>query len=254
MIQGRMPDATLYATQWAGMVAQVRLFGEHGPRATLVEEHGMVASVMPTVPTSSLMNVALAVDPATTPAGLDQLAHRFRQAGAHKWGLWVDPQDDRAADRALEQGMFLDSRPAAMVAHLDELPFDDAPANANPDLATVGRVNDLAYGSTEPKLAPAIAALPDSVLTYGARHDDEIASVAMAFDVGSDTAVWLVATLPHARRKGLSRQTLQRLLLDARARGQQTASLQASAAGQPVYERLGFASVGSVHLYEERFS
>ena len=46
-----MPDATLYATQWAGMVAQVRLFGEHGPRATLVAEHGMVASVMPTVPT-----------------------------------------------------------------------------------------------------------------------------------------------------------------------------------------------------------
>ena len=24
--------------------------------------------------------------------------------------------------------------------------------------------------------------------------------------------------------------------------------------GRPVYERLGFASVGSVHLYEERFS
>lgn len=249
-----MPDAALYATQWAGMVVQVRLFGEHGPHATLVEEHRMIASVMPTVPTSSLMNVAIAVDPATTPAGLDQLAHKFRHAGAHKWGLWVDPQDDRAADRALQQGMFLDSRPAAMVANLDEVPFDEAPANANPHLATVGRVNDLAYGSTEPTLAPAIAALPDSVLTYGARYGNEIASVAMAFDVGSDTAVWLVATLPHARRQGLSRQTLQRLLLDARARGQQTASLQASAAGRPVYERLGFASVGSVHLYEERFS
>jgi GNAT superfamily N-acetyltransferase len=200
------------------------------------------------------MNVALAVDPAATPESLATLAQRFQAAGAHKWGLWVHPDDNHAADRAREQGMFLDSRPAAMVANLDELPFHDAPANQPPDLATVGRVNDRAYDTTEAKLGPAIQALPTTVRTYGAQHDDEIASVAMAFDVGTDTAVWFVATLPHARRRGLSRQTLQRLLLDARARGQETASLQASAAGQPVYERLGFTSVGSVHLYEERFS
>jgi len=249
-----MADATLFARQWAGIVAQVRLFGEHGPDATLVEEHGMVAAIMPTVPTSSLMNVAIAVDPNTPPAGLKQLAHKFRAAGAEKWGLWVHPHDKQAADRALEQGMCLDSRPAAMVANLGELPFDDAPANQPPDLAAVGRVNDLAYGFSEAKLGPAIGSLPDSVLTYGAVHGQEIASVAMAFDVGTDTAVWFVATLPHARRRGFSRQILQRLLLEARARGQETASLQASAAGQPVYEPLGFTSVGSVHLYEERFS
>ena len=50
----------------------------------------MLASVMPAAPTSSLMNVALAVDPATAPAGLEHLAERFEQGGARKWGLWVD--------------------------------------------------------------------------------------------------------------------------------------------------------------------
>ncbi|HZH25338.1 MAG TPA: GNAT family N-acetyltransferase, partial [Solirubrobacteraceae bacterium] len=79
----------------------------------------------------------------------------------------------------------------------------------------------------------------------------ETASVAMAFDVDSDTAIWFVATLPRARRHGLAAQILQRLLLDARGRGQRTASLQASQAGRPLYERLGFAAAGTLHLYEQ---
>ena len=248
-----MPDATHFAMQWAGIVAQVRLFGANAPRATLIEDDGMVASVMPAVPTSSLMNVALAVDPAQPPRGLQRLADRFGEGGATKWGLWVAGDDQRAAHAAVEQGMVLDSRPAAMVATLSELPFDHAPERLRPDLATVGRVNDLAYAYPEPKLAPAIANLPDAVLAYGAEHDDEIASVAMAYDIAGDTAVWFVATLPHAQRRGLAAAILRRLLLDARERGQQTASLQASQAGRPLYERLGFASVGEIHLYEKRF-
>lgn len=249
-----MPDATHFARQWAGIVAQVRLFGAHAPSATLIEAGGMVASVMPAVPASSLMNVALAVDPAEPPRQLEQLAERFREARTAKWGLWVDGDDEQAARVAREQGMVLDSRPAAMVARLEHLPFDDAPEPERPDLSAVGRINDLAYGSPEPKLAPAIANLPGTVRAYGARHDGEIASVALAHDIGPDTAVWLVATLPHAQRRGLAAQVLARLLLDARERGQETASLQASRAGRPLYERLGFASVGEVHLYEERFA
>src|SRR5215207_1282701 len=248
-----MPDATQFARQWAGLVAQVRLFGSHAPKATLIESDGMVASVMPAAPASSLLNCALAVEPTQPPANLRLLAHRFRAGGAAKWGLWVDGADQQAADVAERHGLVLDSRPAPMVAALDDLPFDDARACKPVDLATVGRVNDLAYGYSEPKLAPTIAALPEVVLTYGAEHGDTTASVALAFDIGTDTAVWFVATLPEAQRNGLARRILQRLLLDARERGQRTASLQASQAGRPLYERLGFASVGSLHIYEERF-
>jgi GNAT superfamily N-acetyltransferase len=245
-----MPDATDFARQWAGIVALVRLLGAHAPRATLIERDGMVASVMPPTPRSSIMNCALAVDPAESPRGLAELAEAFRQGGAEKWGLWADGADDTAAEAAARQGMVLDSRPAPMVVRLDALPFGDAPPRTAVDLATAGRVNDLAYGYEEPKLAPAIAALPDTALTYG---DATSSSVALAYDIKNDTAVWLVATLPHEQRKGLSRRVLQRLLLDARERGQKTASLQASQAGRPLYERLGFATVGTLHFYEERF-
>jgi GNAT superfamily N-acetyltransferase len=249
-----MPDATLFARQWAGLVAEVRLFGAHAPQAELIEADGMVAAVMPTAPHSSVMNVALAADPADTPKQLEELADRYRRAGMTKWGLWVDGEHEDAERAAEAQGMVLDSRPTPMVADLHALPFDDAPPRAPVDHATIGRVNDLAYGYPEPKLAPAIRGLPPQILTYGASHDQTTASVAMAYDLEDDTAVWFVATLPGAQRRGLGRAILQRLLLDARDRGQRTASLQASPKGRPLYERIGFEPVGSLHLYEERFS
>jgi GNAT superfamily N-acetyltransferase len=246
-----MPDATDFARQWAGIVALVRLLGAHAPRATLIERDGMVASVMPATPRSSIINCALAVDPAASPRHLDELAQAFREGGAEKWGLWAGGEDTAAAEAAARQGMVLDSQPAPMVARLDALPFDEAPPRTAVDLATAGRVNDLAYGYEEPKLAHAIAALPDTALAYG---DATSSSVALAYDIENDTAVWFVATLPKSQRKGLSRQVLRRLLLDARDRGQETASLQASQAGRPLYERLGFTSVGSLQFYEQRFS
>jgi GNAT superfamily N-acetyltransferase len=249
-----MPDATLFARQWAGLVAEVRLFGARAPRAEVIEADGMVAAVMPTAPHSSVMNVALTVDPTATPAQLATLAERYRQAGMTKWGLWVDGDHVEAAKAAEAQGMVLDSRPTPMVIDLHALPFDDAPPRAPVDLATIGRVNDLAYGYPEPKLAPAIRGLPPETLTYGASHEGSTAAVAIAYDLGDDTAVWFVATLPSAQRKGLGRAILQRLLLDARERGQRTASLQASPKGRPLYERIGFEPVGALHLYEERFS
>jgi ribosomal protein S18 acetylase RimI-like enzyme len=247
-----MVDATDYARQWAGLVANVRLFGAHAPRGRVIEIGPMVASLIPSAPESSVMNVAMAVESRDTPERLEELADAFREGGANKWGLWARPEDSEGARAAERQGMVLDSLPAAMVADLGELPFDEAAACQQPDFATVGRINDLAYGYDPPKLAPAIGRLPDRVRTYGASHDGAIGCVAMAYDVGTDTAVWFVATLPQARRRGLASEVLKRLLLDARARGQRTASLQASQAGRPLYERLGFAGVGTLHLYEQR--
>jgi GNAT superfamily N-acetyltransferase len=251
-----MPDATPFARQWAGLVAQARLLGTHAERASLIEADGMVAAIVPAAPTSSVINCALCIDPAGVPSGLDEIAARYRAGRAAKWGLWVDGEDERAARAAVAQGMLLDSRPAPMVARLDALPFDDAPARGEADLATIGRVNDIAYASPEPKIEPAISALPpDALLSYSAAGaEGETASVAIGCDLGDDTVVWFVATLPEAQRRGLAGAVLRRLLLDARERGQRTASLQASPAGRPLYERLGFESVGALHLYEERFS
>jgi ribosomal protein S18 acetylase RimI-like enzyme len=60
----------------------------------------------------------------------------------------------------------------------------------------------------------------------------------------SDSVVglYVIATLPSCRKRGHASAVTRWLMEDARARGRTTAYLQASPEGQPVYERLGFAT------------
>ena len=243
---------TLFAIQWAGLVAQVEMFGVYAPQSTLIEEQEMVGSAVPSVD-SSLINVAVSRDPHEPPHELDAIRTCFVEAGAAKWGVWVQGGDERAAAAARQAGLHLDSTPAAMVAHLQAIEAEPAEPV---DLATVGAINDAAYGLPTPKLGPPIAGLPDTVRTYGVQAEDgEVGAVAMAFDQGhEDTAVWFVATRPEAQNQGLGGKVMRALLKDAHARGNRTASLQSSAAGRRLYESLGFAAVGEVHLYEEQLS
>ena len=237
-----------FGIQWGGLVAQVEMFGRTAPQARLIERGSMIGSLLPTVPQSSIANAAICRDHTTVPHDLPAIADEYRQAGVEKWGLWTDggAASAEAAERA---GLVLDSRPAAMFHSLRGL--EDVPPTATPDLATVGRVNDLAYGFTEPRLASALANLDGNVRAYGIGDH----SVAMAYDHGhGDTVVWFVATRPEDRGKGLASTILKRLLLEAEQRGRTSASLQASAKGKGVYERLGFRTIGTLHLYEERFS
>jgi predicted GNAT family acetyltransferase len=64
--------------------------------------------------------------------------------------------------------------------------------------------------------------------------------------------VTAVATLPEHRGRGLASAIVERLLADARDRGMRTGTLQASKAGAPVYERLGFADLGFIEMWELR--
>jgi predicted GNAT family acetyltransferase len=67
-----------------------------------------------------------------------------------------------------------------------------------------------------------------------------------------DVCVTGVATVPGHQGKGLAAAIAARLLADSRDRGIRTGTLQASAAGAPVYERLGFSDVGFIELWELR--
>jgi ribosomal protein S18 acetylase RimI-like enzyme len=241
---------TLFAVQWAGLVAQVEMFGVYAPQSTLIEHEEMVGSAVPSVE-SSLINVALSRDPHERPHELTTIRRHFAEAGARKWGVWVVGGDDAGASAAKGAGLHLDSTPAAMVAPLDDIAGADA---ERVDFDTIGEINDAAYGLPTPKLGPPIAQLPDAVHTYGVRAaDGEIGAVAMAFDHGhEDTAVWFVATRPEAQRQGLGHTVMAALMSEAKRRGNRTASLQSSAAGRRLYESLGFVAVGEVHLYEEQ--
>ena len=61
--------------------------------------------------------------------------------------------------------------------------------------------------------------------------------------------IFAVATLPHARGKGIGGAMTRIPLLDARAEGYEVGTLQASEMGYPVYKRLGFETVCGIELY-----
>ena len=57
-----------------------------------------------------------------------------------------------------------------------------------------------------------------------------------------------VYVAPQARRQGLARRLVQRLLAECEGRGVQLVTLHATAAGRPVYETLGFVPTDEMRL------
>jgi GNAT superfamily N-acetyltransferase len=241
----RMDDATLRARAHAGMVAHTRLLAAHG--GTLVEEDGWLACVLPHAPASSILNCVVGAP------DVERIAQVYERHGVRKWGVWLDSADVEGA-RGLERaGLVLDSVPVVMGADLDEIELNDAPATHPVDLRTLGAINDSSYGYTDGRLEKAIAALPERAVDPHAVHDGgEPVAVTFILEVDDDACVCWVATLSRARRRGLASGVLRGALKAARQRGCTSTTLWASAMGAVVYSRLGYRTLGHVHLWESR--
>jgi GNAT superfamily N-acetyltransferase len=75
-----------------------------------------------------------------------------------------------------------------------------------------------------------------------------VAISALYLDAGV-AGIYFVATLPEARGKGIGTQVTQTALEDAQKLGYQVATLQASAMGKNVYQRLGFQECCPIEIY-----
>jgi GNAT superfamily N-acetyltransferase len=253
-------DAALRERLWAGLVETLRLTGR-AAGAESFETGGLVGAVVPDAPGSAILNAAAPLAPGGSGLPLAEASARYRRAGASKWGLWLDP--DAAADEqraAEEAGLVLDSITTQMGAVLAEMGLDAAhhpePSWASADLAAVGRVNDRAYGYGDGRLERILGALPpDGLHVHAAavpEHGADPAAAVVTFDRDANTLVWLVATVPEARRRGLGGAALRAALRAARDRGAETTTLWASSAGRSLYEALGYRPLGRVHLWELR--
>jgi GNAT superfamily N-acetyltransferase len=68
---------------------------------------------------------------------------------------------------------------------------------------------------------------------------------------GREAYVLNVFTEPHARRRGLARRLMERLVEEARAAGVRRIWLRASDEGRPLYESMGFAEHNYLELTVE---
>jgi ribosomal protein S18 acetylase RimI-like enzyme len=243
---------------WRRMLESMRVFFRGTPRPSgghSVELDGVVAAVTPAVPERSLPNSVVYESEEALAAATEELARIYQRAGVHAWTVWVPEYHARARELLRDAGHVLDAAPTAMIASLDEIEpprADDPEPLPEPTLADLGAINDLAYGSGDSFARVVGQGLADPASTYIASADGEPAASVVSQDHAGDCSIWWVATTPSARVRGLAAGLMRRALADGRARGCDVTTLQATKLGRPVYERLGYRSLGAIEMWERR--
>ncbi len=141
------------------------------------------------------------------------------------------------------------------VADLRDAPVDDAYEFVRMDASRAHEWGDaFARGyQIPPKIAMKFAEpLRDSASGFhyfaGVR-EGEIVSTAVIHIADGLTGIYGIATLPEHRKRGLGAWVTAEALRHGAQRGYPVGILQASVAGHPVYERLGFRRFGSMLLF-----
>jgi GNAT superfamily N-acetyltransferase len=241
-----------------GLDVEVELFGGCSDACSVIRREGVVASISPPTPDRSLFNSVVATGPEALAAAIDDLAAAYADAGIRAWTVWVPDYDRRSAELLAERGHVLDAAPRTMGLDLADLrppgkPLPEGVRLVPGEISVIGSINDRAYGIETPAWEMAMEHEPDLPLdSLTAIVAGEPVACAIVLDHRGDAAVTAVATLPEHRGKGLAGWIITELLTAARERGLTTGSLQASRAGAPVYERLGFADAGFIELWELR--
>jgi ribosomal protein S18 acetylase RimI-like enzyme len=248
-----MDDGVLRRRLWEGFAALQVLLGGHAGPGRVIERGGLVASVVPSAPDSPTLNAAVAIEPDAAPRHLQELRQRYDEAAVRRWGVWLDGGAREVAEALSHAGLLVTSASPGMGAELEPAAEPSDGERTAADLATVGRVNDMAYGNFDGRLERTLTPLPNGLLRgYRADHDGKPASVALALHHNDDCGVSFVATIPEARRRGLARAVMRQALDDARANGCTSTTLQATDVGERLYANLGYRRLCAMQLWELR--
>jgi GNAT superfamily N-acetyltransferase len=244
------------AIQLHAMRDCVRMLGASSPGARIVERDGVTAAVVPACPERSLPNSVVFDDPAALAGMLGELAGLYEEAGIEAWTVWVPDLDAESIAVLGAAGHSFDGQPLAMTLELEgwrSPPLGGLDWDTEVDPWLLGELNDLAYGiAPEVGLGRGLVEPPPHVRLYQARIEGRPVSVLGTMDHEDDRGFYFVATHPEHRGRGLARGLMSVALADAQQRGMATSSLQSSALGQPVYERLGYQGAFRFPIYARR--
>ena len=253
---GARDTAALLGPMRENMRAFYRLLGGNSPGGSLVQDPGLLAAIVPACPNQSVVNAVVYEDAEALRAGRADLADAYARAGVRVWRVWV-PDEDRATAAWLEQaGHHMAGSARAMIMDLASLSGERSGVTSEraKDAATLASLNEQAYGLPAGELASVTPALKARSDFYVARDAGEPAACAAALDEGGDCGIYLVATQPASRKQGLAAGLVRQALLEARSRGCSSSSLQSSAVGFSVFQRLGYRDCGALEIWEYRNS
>lgn len=196
----------------------------------------VTAAVFPAEPERSVYNNALPERPGAVAA----METAYAEAGVMRFAAWVH-ESETALRSALEQrGYRLDQTTRAMAMVLEDVRLP----RPRVELGSADWDEYLRIFGLPPGLLSSADRSASRVLV--ARLDGENVATAMAFDHGSDTGIYNVGTLEHARRRGLGTALTALHVHDAIARGLRTATLQATEMTEGMYAAVGFRDLGRI--------
>jgi ribosomal protein S18 acetylase RimI-like enzyme len=240
------------------MLESMRVFFRSMPPSSeggrVVELDGVIACVSPAVPERSLPNSVVYESEEQLIAALDGLAEIYDDANVLAWTVWTPEYHARARDALGGAGNVLDANPTAMIAELDRIapPDPELVIDREPRAEDLGTINDLAYGTGDAFQRMLGAGPLDPRHVYIAHVDGRPAASVVTQDHEGDCSVWWVAVVPEARGRGLAGALMRQALHDGRRRGCEVTTLQATKAGRPTYERLGYRGLGAIEMWERR--
>lgn len=224
--------------------------------AHVLERDGWLAAIFPTSPTRSIFNSVFYEDGARLLGSLEEIAAAYDDAGVRAWTVWVPEADTEVAAALEAAGHVDDAQPRDMGMKLTDLREPEGEPGFQIrqayDLATMARINEVAYGWAPGEFRAMENAEMPELLPYFADLEGETVATAAIWPHGSDAAIEWVAVLPEARGRGISGRLLGHALRDARDAGLETTTLQSTKLGFPVYAGLGYGDYGAVHMWERR--
>ena len=239
-------DAELDRRGAATLLASWKEYARGATDASLLHVRGGAFAVFPREPERSVYNNALLerhLSVAERAHALDAMEATYATAGVTRFAAWVHESDQAMQIDLERRGYTLEASTRAMAMSLDR----DLPPPMQVDLAPPEWSEHLRIAGVPSDFLSAADLSAYHVLL--ARLDGKTVATAMAFDLDGDCGIYNVGTLEHARRRGLASALTAIQLRDARARGCDTASLQATPMAERVYATAGFRDLGRILEY-----
>jgi GNAT superfamily N-acetyltransferase len=236
-------DDDLYLRGAATLLASWEAYATGCAGAALIRRPGVAAAVFPSGPEREVYNNALLdrdLGPAERAEAVDAMAAAYAAVGVDGFAAWVHESDEGLRAELSERGLAVAESSRAMAVELDDLALEPLDPELEVSVASLDE-HVRALGLPDGLLS---GADPAAFRIVMARRAGEDLATAMAFDHDRDCGVFNVYTVEPARRRGLGTALTKRLLLDARARGCLTASLQSSPIAEGVYAAVGFRDLG----------
>ncbi|MBU8895624.1 GNAT family N-acetyltransferase [Corallococcus sp. M34] len=241
-----MTDAELTTRLHSNLLAFKHLQCERGLLRHLALP-GLESFALPSHPHEVHFQQVLFAHAGALDAHLPALTAFYRGLGIPRWRITVLPGEPEAVRLLEAQGYRPSESLCAMGRGLEDVPAvsSDIPVVDVDALGAVVGLNAEAYGEHwRDMLASWERAPRPPVHAVVAREAGRGLACGVALDTEDLAGIYLVATAPAARKRGLASAVMQALLAGARARGRVASALHSTPSGHSVYLRLGYRDLG----------